>query len=175
MINGIGGKLVLAFVTLILGVVLIGTIASNALTVTDKTVIIDENFDYTSKMVSGTVNVSANNGTVTNAPTGWKNQDCPLTNVIITNGSGTSTFTLNTDYQLDAATGTIAILNTTKTSGTGNVGNTSLIDYTYCRDDYMNLTWGRTLINLVAGFFAIAILLVSLGLFYSVSKDAGII
>ena len=39
----------------------------------------------------------------------------------------------------------------------------------------MNLSWGRTGINLVPGFFAIALLLVSVGLFWSIARDNGII
>ena len=53
--------------------------------------------------------------------------------------------------------------------------NNSLMSYTHCPDNYMNIGWGRTLINLVPGLFAIAILLASVGLFFSVAKDYGII
>jgi len=171
--ENVTSKLVLAFVLLLLGVVFVGVIATQGLAVTAKTGVVDESFDYTAKLSGvSTVNVSEANATVTYAPTGWKSNDCPLTSVVVTNGSGT-VFTLNTDYKIVASTGTIEILNTSATNAANNVGNTSLIDYTYCADGYMNLSWGRTGINLVAGFFAIALLMIALGLFYSVAKDTG--
>ena len=53
--------------------------------------------------------------------------------------------------------------------------NNALVDYTYCNEGYMDSSWGRTVINLVPGFFALAILGASLLLFYSVAKDFDII
>ena len=53
--------------------------------------------------------------------------------------------------------------------------NLTNVGYTYCGDDYMNIAWGRSILNLVAGFFALGILGVGIGLFYSIAKDAGII
>jgi len=169
-------KLILAFVTLMLGAVLIGVIATQGLLVTDKITVVDEFMDFSAKMDGGAnqVNESGPNNTVTYSPEGWKVLDCPITNVVVTNSTGT-VWVLNTDYLLDASQGDIAILNTTSTNVTNtNSLNSSLIDYTYCDDNYMNISWGRTAVNLVSGFFALAMLLISVGLFYSVAKDAGI-
>jgi|TARA_B100001971_G_C18172395_1_gene527933 uncharacterized membrane protein len=163
-------KLILAFVTLILGAVLIGTIASSAIAVTDKTGVSDETLDISAaRVANGDINESYE-FTVTNNPTGWKTGDCPLTSV--TYGNSSTDYTITTDYLITLATGNLTLKNTSVTVlGT----NDTLIDYTYCADDYMNLGWGRTIINLVAGFFAIALLLVSVGLFYSIVKDYKII
>jgi len=64
-------------------------------------------------------------------------------------------------------------LNTTTTNN--SMGNTTYFDYTYCADGYMNIAWGRTILNLVAGFFALALLGASVGIFYSIGRDTGII
>jgi hypothetical protein len=169
-------KLILAFVTLMLGVVLIGTIASNGLAVTEKTYVADETSSFATARIYGAANNidetnASANVTVTNAPTGWKVQDCPLTSVAV--GNSSTDFTLDTDYHLYASSGIVHLKNTTNWINTP--GNSTYIDYRYCGDGYLNLSWGRTLLNLIGGFFAIAILLVSVGLFYSVAKDANII
>lgn len=170
----ITGKLVLAFVTLLLGAVLIGSLSTNILGNTDKTVIADEAIDLSSSWtpVDGSINVSSgtNNLTVTNNPTSWKVNDCPLTSVVY--GNSSEDYTLDTDYTLTASSGLINVLNTTVTV---EGGNATLIDYTYCANDYLNISWGRTVLNLVSGFFALAILLMSIGLFFSVAKDTGMI
>jgi hypothetical protein len=168
--------LVLAFVTLIIGVVLISTVASEALGVTTKTNIADEstNLSTISCYTGGEVNetLAACNITVTNNPTGWKSNDCPLTNVVVTNNTGTA-LVLDTDYNLFASTGIVKMLNTTDTTLAATAGVVK-IDYTYCGDDYLNLSWARTFVNLIAGFFALALMLISVGLFYNVAKANGI-
>lgn len=178
MVLGASQKLILAFVTLILGAVLIGVIATNALAVTDTTSVLGESGSlsacYDTGSAKNQVNESAAacNFTVANNPTGWKTEDCPLTSVVVYNGTGT-VFTLDTDYQLFASSGVIQFLNTSDTEG--QASNATTWDYNYCGDDYMNLSWGRTLLNLVAGFFAIALLMVGVGLFFSIARDYGII
>lgn len=175
MLSGSVSKLILAFVTLLLGVVLIGTVATNALAVTDKTTVTDESWNLaTACIVGNQVNESDAdcNITVTNAPTGWKSNDCPLASVVVTN-STPYTFTLDTDYYLFTSTGIVQMLNTTSTRA--GHANTTLVDYKYCGDNYLNSSFGRTGVNLVPGFFGLALLLTSVGLFYNVAKEEGII
>jgi len=171
------------FVTLLIGITLIGTIATQSNVVTDKTQIYDETFNLFS---SGCYNVTGNplgqvngtedsncNFTLANVPTTqWKMDDCPLASVIVTNATGTTALTLNTDYLLFTSTGIIQMLNSTLTQG-DYLGptNTTLVDYTYCADDYLNASWGRSILNIVSGFFAIALLIISVGLFYQVLKN----
>lgn len=168
-------KLVLAFVTLILGVVLIGSVATQSLAVTDKKNAVAETYDLTTRgcyqgeWVNGTSDADCNI-TVTYAPTSWKQQDCPLTSVAAKNSTGT-VLTLNTDYKLFDTIGIVQMLNTTATKNT-SLGSV-LLDYTYCRDDYMNSSFGRTGINLVSGMFGLALLLTAVGLFYSIVKEEG--
>ncbi len=167
----ITNKIVLAFVTLIIGVVLIGSIATQSLAVTEttaasetKALTIDNDIDINETEVY----------TVTNNPTGWKVTDCPLTNLVISNQSGTA-LTVTTDYIPTLSAGTYTMVNNSDTIELIGAYNNTYVTYSYCGDDYMNLTWGRTIINLLAGFFALAILGLSVGLFYSVGKDTGII
>jgi len=174
-------KLLLAFVTLILGVVFVVVIATNALAVTAKTPIYNESHNLASCVVYNAsklgewgINVSDSdcNVTLTNYPTGWKTEDCPLTSVAINNGTGTA-LTSGTDYNVDTSTGIYQMLNTTATMNL--TGNNTYGFYTYCQDNYLNIGWGRSVTNLVGGFFAIALLLISVGLFYDVARDTGLI
>jgi len=173
-------KLLLAFVTLILGAVLVGVIATNALAVTAKTSIYDESSNLATSCIVGAAQQvnesdSACNITATNVPSGWKEIDCPLTSVTVENTSA-GTYTAlaeGTDYNLFASTGIVQMLNTTDTDA-GDF-NTTYVNYVYCQDNYLNLGWGRTITNLVAGFFAIALLMISVGLFFDVAKDTGLI
>jgi len=168
-------KLVLAFVTLIIGVVLAAQVATVGVGVTQK---LGQTDDQISSNVAGAWDGTNINEsyvyTVTNNPTSWKVTDCPLTNVVLTNSSGTE-YTDTTDYVFTASAGTFTLKNTATVNATLTSDNLTYVDYTYCGDDYMNLTWGRTGINLVPGFFALALLLISVGLFYSVARENGIL
>jgi len=167
-------------VALIIGIVLIGSIATGTLAVTDKRIVYDEAFDLvTLTCVNETGGGIYNstfapcNLTVAYAPTAgtWKQTDCPISSVVVTNTSaGTyAALTAGTDYLLFASAGIIDMENTTATQ---TFTNNTYITYEYCGDDYINQAWGRSLLNMVAGFFALAVLGVGLALFYSVYKDA---
>ena len=173
MVNSSTSKLIAAFVLLILGIVFVSQVASIGSGVTAKTVVNNEVIDYTTAFQESSDQINETiTFTVANNPTSWKTTDCPLTGVTLTNSSGTS-WTSGTDYTLTASAGTFTLINTIDVNVTSD--NQTYIDYQYCGDDYMNLTWGRTGINIVPGFFAIALLLISVGLFYSVAKENGII
>lgn len=161
-------KLILAFVTLIVGLVFVSQIAVIGNAATGKTSVADESHIIVKNVTDiNTTYVY----TITNYPTGWKTTDCPITSVTLSNSSGTA-FTVTTDYVFTAAAGTFTLKNTSAVLLTAD--NLTYVDYIYCGDDYLNLSWGRTFINLVPGFFALTLLLVSVGLFWSVAKDYGI-
>lgn len=172
---GITGKLVLAFVTLLLGVVLIGVIATNSLVVTDRKVIGDENEIVT----ADDDNVSRINTTevhtVTNFPTTWKTADCPLASITIKQVDGDE-LADSTDYTFDSSAGSWVFISTVDSDALLNgSSNLSTVSYSYCGDDYLNIGWGRNILNLVSGFFALAVLGASIGLFYSIAKDTGML
>ena len=179
-------KLILAFVVLIVGVSLIGTVANQTNTAVDKISISNETFDIGvigQGMVAdgcsgGSINIT-HPYTIANVPTGWKITDCPIGSVVVRNQTA-NTATVTTDYVFFTNNGTFFLKNTTRyvaadCSGTGDVTNVTALDYQYCADGYMNIGWGRSVLTLVAGFFALALLGASVGLFYSVAKDSGIL
>jgi hypothetical protein len=167
--------LIAAFVMIILGVSLIGTVASEGQTKTTLKTISGE----TVKATMAGQNVSETAVlTVANPPTGWKVTDCPLTGFTIKNASGT-TLTVTTDYVPTLSAGTFIMKNTTATnykSGFFNAANNyTYVSYSYCPDDYLTENWTRTIINLVPGFFALAILLIGVGLAIGVLRNEGIL
>jgi len=171
--------LVMAFVFLIIGVALIGSIAAQVNAKTDKTVVVEESHDLTGCVVpiGGDLlfgvdeSAAACKITVTNAPTNWKVADCPLTSVTV--GNASLDFTDGTEYNLLASSGVVQMLNVTATQF-GYV-NTTLVSYTYCGDDYINSSWGRSVLLTVPGFFALALLGVALWMFYMVFASTGLL
>ncbi len=175
--------IVAAFVFLIIGVVLLSSIAVETNAKTSRTILEDESKDLVALdcviggAVGGEVNETSTNCnvSVTHAPTGWKTYDCGLTNVVVRNGTAGHTFTLNTDYYLFADTGVVQMVNNTGAGGNNGSANTTVFDYDYCPDDYLNSTFGRSVLNTVPGFFALALLGVALWLFYMVFRENKII
>jgi hypothetical protein len=163
-------KLILAFVTIIVGLMLLGQIATSTNGITSKSGAVLESHSLTATSDSDSINTTAIY-TVTYPPTGWETTDCPLTSFSIKNSSGNA-LTLTTDYTVTLTAGTYLLKNTTATKGLLNApGNNSYVGYSYCGDSYMNSEWGRGVLTLVPGFFAIALMLVGVALFYSVYKD----
>jgi len=161
--------LMAAFIALIIGVSLVGVIASEGLGKTSYTEVNSETHSISTHW-TGT-NYSGGTVTVTNAPTSWKaGGECPISSVLF--GNSSVDYTVTTDYTVNANTGVITI---TAASAPSKGGNTTYVDYKYCADDYLKQSWNRTIINLVPGFFAIGLLLIAVGLFYRVAKDEGLI
>jgi len=170
-----------AFILIIIGASLIGVIASEG---QDKTVLEEVSNEVHALITSAdgeyTINETAVY-TVTNAPSGaWKPAECPITSIVISNGSE-SALTLTTDYVIvSASAGTYTLVNNSDTIGSlitspAGANNNSYIDYKYCGDEYLVASWNRTIINLVPGFFAIALLGIGIGLLYGVMKKEGIL
>ena len=173
----ITNKLIAGFVLLILGIVFVSQIATMGQGITTPTAVTSESHVIGSTIITGRNGTDINatiTYTLTNAPTGWKVNDCPITNFVLTNSSGDA-LTVTTDYVLTASAGTFVFVNSAGLNDTIDTAtNQTLASYSYCGDDYMNLGWGRTGINLVPGFFALALLLIAVGLFYSVAKETGV-
>lgn len=159
-------------VLLLLATVFIISIADQTSVNTEKTVVTDETYNLTTIgcYEAGQVNYSNYdedcNITLTYAPTSWKQEDCPLTNVVVKNDTGTLTLTLDTDYYVVASTGTISMLNTTSTN-VSSMGDDVLITYEYCGDNYVSASWGRSVLGINVGLYAIAILIAAVLVVYS--------
>lgn len=109
--------------------------------------------------------------TISQVPTGWKVADCPITSIVVSNGS--DNLVLDTDYNYSSSNGKYTFLPSVTNNLSGSVSYET--SFAYCDDSYLNSSWGRTVIDLTPGFFALALLAISAGLFYSLAKDANLI
>jgi len=156
--------LVTVAVLIILAAVFISVIAEQSNQKTEKTVVTNEVLDISGAVLAGGTINDTYPLTITNYPTTWKIEDCPITNFVI--GNATDDFTVTTDYTFTTTTG-VLFLNNTEAVNTSNAGtNDSLVDYTYCADDYVNSSWGRSILDTNVGLYAIALLIAAVGLVY---------
>lgn len=168
------GIIISVFIAILLGVVMLSISADQ---VNDITGLVS-NTDSAAVMTfvaAGTIN-EVTEYTVTNAPTGWKVQSasdggCALTNFVLSNASGTA-LTLTTDYIVDLQYGTYTMVNTTATADLGAT-NTTIASYTNCPDGYQT-SFGGTVLNMVPGFFALAILVSVAFLIFWILRREGI-
>ena len=167
-------KLVLGFVFLLIGVILAGVLPTVGTDTYSKTIVVDETQSVASAKIHGDDFNASVNIPVTNAPTGYKIEDCPLESITVSNASGHD-LTVTTDYTLSTTTGNLNIVNNTDTIADFTGSNNSLIDYTYCSDNYLTLAWGRTGITTGIGFFALGAFGVAIWLFYTIWRDKSII
>jgi len=180
--NGVVGMLIAAFVMVILGVSLIGVIATQANEAVDKERVTEAVTIVRNLSTATGYSVNETAITLANPPTGWKTSDCPISTVLVWNttiaGDSDTLLTLTTHYTIDANAGTITFVNGTDFSTTGDdivYNNLTNVRYDYCADEYINSDFGRTVLPLVSGFFALALLGVGLTLFFKVGKATGLI
>ena len=160
-----------AFVALIIGISLIGVVATEGNEVTNKVTISGESIDYTTAVqVNGTINNSVE-FTIANVPSGWRITGCPVSSFDLYNTS--SSLVLTTDYTFNTATGIVSFKNSANVNGTAT--NVTTATYKYCDKEYLTQSWNRTIIDLVPGFFAIALMAIGIGLFIGVMKREGIL
>lgn len=178
--------LVSGFVMLIIGIGLVSVIA-NETNIATSLVDIDTTIDLATGSIDLTYSTNESyNNTVANAPTGWQaDGTCPITNFVLYNAS-TTTDSNNiavddTDYWLDEDIGVWHILETSPNDvfnnsvGYADTTNVSAYTYSYCPDEYLTQGWTRSTLNLVVGFFAIALMLMAIAMFYTVLKNEGLI
>ncbi len=171
--------LILAFVLLVVGSVLISTIATETNARIDKETIAGETLSLEPVRISDNVLSydPAVELTIALSPVGWEQTDCPITNFVLYNQTGTEV-AITTDYLFTPSTGVLTIVNSTIWFSDGSSiqpENDTTVDYTYCDDDYLNSSWGRAVLTTVPGFFALALLGVALWLFYNVFSSIGLI
>ena len=147
-------------VLLILAVVFITSIADQTSVNTQRIFVSNESHNLDSCLTlaaDGGWNVSSTcTITPTYAPTGWKQEDCQLESIVVYNGTGTAV-TLTTDYTVTATTGVIQLIDTPALINL--TGNNTYIDYDYCGDNYVASSWGRDVLNINVGLYAVAILI----------------
>lgn len=162
------GKLILAFFLLILGIVLISNIATNTNAVTSNAFVANESLDISSLRVAGNqINASLN---VTLANQGlndagrWVSGTFTIRNI-------TGAVIGSNNYTVDYPNAKISFANNTYMVTGGGKANTTYVDYGYYQNSYLTQAWQRSVLNSVVGFFALAVMLISVALFYSVYKD----
>jgi hypothetical protein len=171
-------KLLLAFVTLIVGLVLVAQVATVGYAITSYTATTQTSSMASARLADGSINESVYFYPThfIEAASGWRADTAGCsstdisTSVRITNSSG-SAFVDGVDTIINTA-GSYTLVNTAKVNGTSN--NVTLVSLNYCPDGYIS-GWGGTVLNLVPGFFALALLVFSVGMFYSLARDAGIL
>ena len=159
-----------AFLALIIGVSLIGVVASTGNVITNTINISGENISYAAARETATGAVDTTAIVIANYPTTWRITGCPIIGLVLHNSS--SSLTNVVDYVFTASTGSIAFNNTDNVNGSAS--NTTTATYVYCNNEYLTQGWNRTIIDLVPGFFAIALMGISIGLFYGVMRQEGL-
>jgi len=161
------------FVALIIGISLIGVVAEEGNEITNTITITDETVDFTTAVLAvGEINTTKE-FTIANAPDGWRITECPITSFVL--GNASEDYTLLADYAFTASTGVITFNNSANINASVLTTNETLVDYAYCDKEYLTQGWNRTIINLVPGFFALALMGVGIGLFYGVMRKEGIL
>ena len=158
-----------AFLALIVGVSLIGVVATTGNEITNVINVSDETVDYTTAVLADGVINTTKEFSIANPPTTWRIDGCPIAGLTLYNTTSSLTAV---DYTFTASTGVITFNNSANVNGSAS--NTTSATYQYCSGEYLTQGWNRTIINLVPGFFAIALMAVGVGLFYGVMKREGI-
>lgn len=167
------GIIILLGVATLMGAILIGIISEQTVANTKKVTAQMENFSTLASRVPVGGVINNTEYRVTYYPTSWKQEDCPIT--IVRLGNSTTAYTDDTDYFFNDKYGNWTLKNTVVVNGTnGGNENYTYVTYTYCPDNYINLAWGRTVNDLVPGFFALGILIGAAFVIFWVLKREGI-
>jgi len=171
-------------IVVLLGVILVGIVSDQAVLVTQLKVAPAESQNLFSngcwhessgvQQVNGTTDINCNS-TLAYAPTDWRAEDCQISSVVVLNN--TKALTAGVDYNFFPKTGTLQMLNTTRTSsGAAGLGadNATLTSYNYCGSDYINQSWARTVLDLVPGFFVLALLVAAAFVLFWILKQEGV-
>lgn len=160
-------KLILAFVMLLVGVLLIGTTAVEILDKTEKKFAYNETIDIAPARKPNTAINQSVIFTLDNAGGG-----CPIENYVFKNQSG-GTLVDGEEYSLNVNTGKFFYSDSIPCNLCSNSSNTTFVDYGYCSAGYLPSLWQRTVLNSIVGFLGLALMLIAVGLFYSILKDEG--
>jgi len=179
--NNLGtvGIIISLFIAVLIGAVILNISAGQVNDLTG----LDYTTDSAQLITRNTTGIDASvTYTVSEAPTGWKaasDSGCALTNFVLTNGTtgGAGTFTVTTDYVVDLQHGTYTMVNSATALAllggeTGN-DNSTVASYNNCPDGYQSGFGGASL-NLIPGFFALAILVSVAFLIFWILRREGV-
>ena len=164
----------MGFVMIIIGIVLLSSVATQVIGVTQKTTE-SETIDITAaRLAGGDINETYEfvPTRVTEALGGWRSttSGCQesdlLGSAVLTNT--TDALTETTDYVI--GTGYFTLVNSTTVWSSGN---DTAITLEYCQDDYVS-GWANNITNLIIGFFALAILGVGIAITVTIFRKSGV-
>jgi hypothetical protein len=175
------GIIISAVVAILLGAIFVGIIAHEGSNVTTKTSyaqVLSIPRNNTANGVNSSVKFHLTHGCAMNASDWRSDAGCNLEVVSLINVSGYSynsgNFTFNT-ANADCGTnvsGDLIFLNSSQL--VAQESNLTLITYLACPDTYVSQSWGRTIMNMVPGFFALAILAGIVYLIFVIARSEGI-
>jgi len=164
--------ILIVFVTLIIGIALIADISS----LTNKSTSLTsytETIDLSSaRLAGGTINETYDYILTNAVYSSWRADisDCLVETVSYTNQTG-AVVVADTDYTFTSTTAVFNVLNTESMNDAAS--NTTAVTYNYCDDNYQS-GWGATVLKLVPGFFALALLGAALFFLTDRFKDSGV-
>jgi hypothetical protein len=174
------GIIISVGVAVLIGIVLVQIIAETTAPVTTKAVTTDT-LNIAGARNNGLLSINASKGYNASdiltypASTSWKTDyaDCAITSIRMKNQTG-GILTDGVDYNWvddgSRARGSLSLVNTLNLNT--SLSNTTTITYDYCTEDYLAEGWGRTVLNMVPGFFALAILIgVAFVIFWILKKE----
>lgn len=151
-----------AFITLMLGLVLLmaySDMSSGVTQVSTKTQTISI---AGARLAGGTINTTYPI-TVSNGYDTWRSDyptDCLPTTLTYANSTG-GAYTVTTDYTYTSTTGKILLKNTAAMNN--SVSNTTTATYTYCQDGYIPSGWGQSMQKVTVGLLAVLLLSATVG------------
>lgn len=178
-------KLIYGFLTLIVGISLLGAIATQMNSNTAYSVRTDTLDLSPARLAGGAINETyAFSLSSTYISDGWRidydecNAEGLIKSTLITmknssqgvldmNGCGS-----NGDWVVVEGINSITFCNSAPVNN--SLSNTTTATYSYCSNEYVAQSWGKTVLKTTLGLFAVALLLIAVGLFYSSAKDSGL-
>jgi len=161
-----------AFITLILGIVLLSVYADMSAANTNQVTNTQTNILVARDKGSEHVNTTKVHtlDTATNTLNNWRvdYSDCIPATIVVKNSSG-ALATVTTDYTYTATTGAILFKDTVTMNGTGS--NATTISYAHCPDGYLPQSWSRSLANIAVGLFALLCLAAAVGFMLMALKE----
>jgi len=171
--TGLLGKIILAAVLMLFGAVIVGVVADASYGTTIKSTATSEVHNVLPTYATGRNTTDINptiTYTLTNAGTTY-GSDCPITNFALKNSSGVA-FTDTTDYVADLNAGTYTLVNSAHAVATlPMANNNTYATYNYCGPNYINSSWGSSIMNMLGGFMALLLFGAAVGIMYSIYKD----
>ena len=165
-----------AFVMIVLGVSLLGPVSSSVLGITQTVKVANESLSLAAARLPGNnINTSYLFTLLNSGDQGAGG--LVLNSVVIVNSSYNIIASGNYSVTYTSYPDTISFLNTTTLVNMNSAtnGNQTFVNYTYYPNGYLNQGWDNSVLNLLPGFFAIALMAVGIALMMSAFKSLGII